>query len=219
MIWGMIARLLALVIIATITVPIYARDLGKRGNSFEIVEQAFLEMIAEKGEQLERSGLLAQEQQKMQKTVEDRINNPSAVSDIVKATKNRKYYHEPLYRLEEDAILPCGKVLYRAGTTVNPLEHMNLERRIFFIDGRDDGQVKWLQGILKDKRDVDADILEEKIILIGGSPLDLAQKIDREVYFDQHGGEITSKWGIKAVPAVVEQEGKRLRIEEVKITN
>lgn len=212
-------RLLALIITVVIALPIYARDLGKRGNSFEIVEQAFLEMIAEKGEQLERSGRLAQEQQKMQQIAESRIKNPSVVSNIVKATKNRKYYHEPLYRLEEDAVLPCGKILYKAGTTVNPLEHMDLERRIFFIDGRDKSQVKWLLSTMKDKEVLDTDTLEEKIILIGGSPLDIAEKIGREVYFDQHGGEITSKWGIKAVPAVVEQEGKKLRIEEIKIIN
>ena len=34
------------------------------------------------------------------------------------------------------------------------------------------------------------------------------------LYFDQ-GGNLTNKFGIKAVPAVVEQEGKMLKVREV----
>jgi conjugal transfer pilus assembly protein TraW len=34
------------------------------------------------------------------------------------------------------------------------------------------------------------------------------------LYFDQGGG-LTSKFNIKAVPAVVEQEGKMLKVREV----
>ena len=81
--------------------------------------------------------------------------------------------------LEEDAVLPCGQILHKAGTKVNPLEH-----------------------------------------LVGGSALKLKEELDKEhvdkVYFDQ-AGELTTKFDIKASPAIAWQEDFRIRIEEIKL--
>jgi len=55
-----------------------------------------------------------------------------------------------------------------------------------------------------------------KIILINGSPLELQKKYKLWVYFDQ-SGILTTKFGIKHVPATVSQEGKRLKIREIKL--
>ena len=59
--------------------------------------------------------------------------------------QNQKFIRLKLRTPDKDAVLPCGKVLHRAGTKVNPLEHMNLNRRIFFIDSREELQVEWLK--------------------------------------------------------------------------
>ena len=58
------------------------------------------------------------------------------------------------------------------------------------------------------------------MILVGGSVFKLQELLGQEhadkVYFDQ-AGELTTKFGIKASPAIVEQEGLRLKIEEIVI--
>ena len=47
-----------------------------------------------------------------------------------------------------------------------------------------------------------------------GRVIDLMRARKTRFYFDQ-GGNLTSKFGIKAVPATVEQEGKMLKVKEV----
>ena len=48
----------------------------------------------------------------------------------------------------------------------------------------------------------------------GGSYLDLMRRWKRPVFFDQQG-QLTDKLGIRHVPALVTQDGKRLKIEEI----
>ena len=117
-------------------------------------------------------------------------------------------------------MLPCGKVLHKAGTRVNPLEHMDLGRRLFFIDSRQEDQIAWLKERLNSPlaKQEQKEQVEDRVILVGGSVFKLQELLGEEhadkVYFDQ-AGELTTKFGIKASPAIVEQEGFRLKIEEV----
>jgi conjugal transfer pilus assembly protein TraW len=50
---------------------------------------------------------------------------------------------------------------------------------------------------------------------VKGAPLLLSEELKVPVYFDQ-SGLLTKKLGIHHVPALVTQEGMRLRIEEIK---
>ena len=135
-------------------------------------------------------------------------------------TENRTFYFDPTYTLDEDAVLPCGKILHKAGTTVNPLEHMDLNRRLFFVDSREASQVEWLQEQLNNPLPEQKEPVEDRIILVGGSVFKLKEILGQDhedkVYFDQ-AGELTKKFGIKAAPAVAEQEGLMLKIKEIKL--
>ena len=55
-----------------------------------------------------------------------------------------------------------------------------------------------------------------KPILVGGSYMDLMRSWKLRLYYDQEG-VLVRKFGITAVPAIVSQEGQRLRIDEVLI--
>jgi len=57
---------------------------------------------------------------------------------------------------------------------------------------------------------------DTKIILVGGKPLQLAKEIKHQVYFDQFG-ELSNRFSIAHVPAIVEQEGKQLKITQINI--
>ena len=211
---GLLNQLIILFTTILTTLPVYAKDFGIRGHTYGIIEQPFLEMIDERLQKIDMS----KEQEKMTAIVRDRVNNPKAVEGIKPATKARVFHFDPTYTLEEDAVLPCGKILHKAGTTVNPLEHMELNRRMFFIDAREKSQVKWLKTKLANPLPAKDEPIEDRIILIGGSPFklkeELGEKHENKVYFDQHG-ELVGKFGIKASPAVVVQDGLQLKIEEV----
>jgi conjugal transfer pilus assembly protein TraW len=75
-----------------------------------------------------------------------------------------------------------------------------------FLNGDDPAQVAWA---LKSTTQLNA-----KLILTAGSPFDRMKAAQRRFYFDQDG-KLTGKFGIRAVPAVVEQAGKVLKVTEV----
>ena len=203
-----------------------ARDFGKYGVTSEIKEEGFLAMITRKLKSVDMTSV----QKNMQQLAEGRVNEPTPVRGITKTKIARSFTFDPTYTLQEDIHLPCGKLLHKAGTKVNPLDHMELARKMIFIDARDEAQAKWLKNQIelrrkefaaKEKdRDQKVEGKDEKeelvIILVAGRPFELQESLDKVVYFDQNG-ELTSRVGIKQVPAIVTQENKLLRIEEVYI--
>ena len=205
-----------LVMVALTTSITFAKDFGTQGHIYQITEQEFLQMIAERLNKID----IKKEQEKMQRVVRDRVQNPRAVEAVKPAAATRSFYFDPTYTLDQDVVLPCGKVLHKAGTQVNPLEHMDLNRRMLFIDGREVGQIKWLKEQLDNPLQEQKEPVEDRVILVGGSPSTLKELLKDEhknkVYFDQ-GGELTTRFGIAGSPAVVVQDGLRLKIDEIKL--
>jgi conjugal transfer pilus assembly protein TraW len=198
--------------ISTSSNIVFAKDFGNRGANYLVAEESILLSLQKKFAELD----LKKEGERMRSIAEERVRNPAPVSGIMPAKETREFWHDPTYILTEDAVLPCGRVLYKAGTRVNPLDYMNLDRRLFFIDGREEKQVEWLRGqLLPDSSSFDKKI-EDRIILVGGSPPEIQDKLGFEVYFDQ-GGELTTRFGIRGSPAVAEQAGKNLKIVEVAV--
>ena len=187
-----------------------AKDFGNRGGNYPVAEESILLSLQRKLGALD----LKKEEERMRKAAEERVKNPAPVSGIVPAKETREFWHDPTYILTEDAVLPCGRVLYRAGTRVNPLDYMDLDRRLFFVDGREEKQVEWLKSRLLPDSSSGENKIEDRIILVGGSPVELQDKLGFEVYFDQ-AGELTTRFGIKGSPALAEQDGKSLKIVEV----
>ncbi len=93
---------------------------------------------------------------------------------------------------------------------------------MFFVDGRNNEQIEWLKEQLKTPSPkVKNQIIEDRVILVGGSVFKIKEELGEEthadkVYFDQ-AGELSFKFGIKASPAVVVQEGLALKIEEIEV--
>lgn len=194
-----------LVILPQITM---AEDFGRYGMVFKVQEEGFLTMIQRKLQLVN----IEQEKRKMLEIARTRIEEPVAVTNIKRTQKAQSFIYEPSYIVKEDIILPDGTLLYALGIRVNPLDHMSLDKKLIFIDGKDRMQIEWFKqqqssGVVKE---------EDKLILIAGRPLDLQKELGREVYFDQ-AGILTTKFKIEQVPAIIEQEGKVLRVREVEI--
>ena len=198
--------------ISTFSNTVFAKDFGNRGANYPVAEESILVSLQRKFAELD----LKKEEERMRSIAEERVRNPAPVSGIIPAKETREFWHDPTYILTEDAVLPCGRVLYKAGTRVNPLDYMYLDRRLFFIDGREEKQVEWLKGQLLPDSSSGAKKIEDRIILVGGSPPEIQDKLGFEVYFDQ-GGELTTRFGIRGSPAVAEQAGKNLKIVEVAV--
>lgn len=205
-----------------------AVDFGTRGRIYTIEEQAFLQMIDERLKGVDQDKI----RQEMQERAKQKAKEPLAVEGVEPATEDRVFYFDPSYVLEKDIYLPNKDLFYKAGTRVNPIEEMNklgisLDRRMIFIDAREDEQIQWLKEQLdqykseSDKNSQTQAVIENRVILVGGRPFELQEELQRDyqdmiVYFDQ-GGMLTRKMEIKASPAIVTQEGIMLRIKEYKI--
>ena len=205
----------------------FAKDFGTQSTTFPIKEEGFLIMIQRRLASIN----IAAHQQKMSDIATKTVEEPKVVANITKASKTTTHYFDPSYVLDHDVVLPSGKLLYAAGTRVNPLDHISWSGKIIFIDARDLSQVEWLKKhhlkqTLKHEDSVlnkDLQLIREikdqgdtKIILVGGKPLQLAKEIKSQVYFDQFG-ELSNRFSIAHVPAIVEQEDKQLKITQINI--
>jgi conjugal transfer pilus assembly protein TraW len=224
-----------LVMISTNQITL-AKDFGKQGTTFEVKEEGFVGMMQRKLKDVD----LVEHEQKMKDLTRKRIEEPESVEGITRATKTVSHSFDPTYILDEDVFLPGGKLLYPKGTEVNPLDHMTWNGKLIFIDSSDKEQVTWAvenyiastklssveepnNGAQEQSSTLDvassSSSSEEdgnKIVLIAGRPLDLEKEIGNRIYFDQ-SGVLTSKFNIRNVPAIVEQNGKYLKVTEINI--
>lgn len=200
-------------------VEAHAMDLGQHGATYEVVEEGFVSMVKNR-----LSGLdLQQHQEEMLQAARRQVLDPAPVVGLRATSEPREFGYDPSFTLTKDIKLPDGKILHKKGTTVNPLDHMVFDRELIFIDGRSQKQVEWLKARLdgaeqknKENNNNENTSLEMRIILVGGKILELQEDLGRILYFDQ-AGELTNKFGIEQVPAIVVQDGKSLKISEIKI--
>ena len=180
------------------------KDYGIRGHTFPIIEQSLLEVIMTKLTLAKQKGLLDKMQDEFKEKVKKKIARPAAVLGLHKATKDRSWTYDPTFTQRTSIKDQNGRIIVPAGTSVNPLDSVSWGEPLILIDGDDQSQVVWAksqQGI---------------IVLTNGSPMELGKKLGQDIYFDQ-GGMLIERFKIEAVPAIVVQDGKRLRIKEINI--
>ena len=134
-------KFLILTVFFSLSSTVLAKYFGKQGTTFEIKEEGFVSVMQRKLKGVN----LAEHKQKMKDLARKRVEEPTAILGITRATKTISHSFDPSYVLDQDVFLPCGKLLYAGGTTVNPLDHMEWNGRIVFIDGRDSSQIAWVK--------------------------------------------------------------------------
>jgi len=191
-----------------LSVTAHAQDLGVIGPVYPIAEPCLLEVILAKLRVADANGVMARLQRDTQASVKRSIEQPAPVERITKTTKARSFYYDPSIVVPYAITDAEGKVIVAPGTTVNPLDTVSLSKRLLFIDARDAAQIGRARGILDEHGG------KVKVILTGGSYLELMRHWKRPVFYDQQG-QLTDQLGIRHVPALVTQEGRRLRIDEI----
>lgn len=183
-----------------------AKDFGVVGKTREIKEVDAIEEIKGKLSTMERSGELGEHNERMKEVVSERIRSPKSLN-VGKSDKVREYEYDPSIIVAEDLRDARGVVFHRKGTRVNPLDMVSMPYELIFFDGEDEEQLKY---VLKNYEKAE---IKPKLILTGGSPIKLEEEYKLDFYFDQRG-ILIKQLGIKAVPAIVYQDGKVLKIRE-----
>ena len=185
-----------------------AQDLGVIGPVYPIAEPSLLEVILSKLRDEQASGRLAKLQRDAQASATRAVEQPQALTTVKKARTARSFYYDPSIVVPYAVTDAEGRIIVAPGTKVNPLDTVSLSKHILFFDGRDPQQLRRARTLLDQHRG------KVKLILTGGSYLDLMRRWKVPVFFDQQG-LLTEKLRIQHVPALVYQEGKRLRIDEL----
>ena len=184
-----------------------AEDLGQVGRAWPVAERDMTELLIARLREKEKSGELAKLHEGMRERARDYVRAPHSLN-LPRAKASRSYLFDPSVTVPYDLADDKGRVFYKAGQRVNPLEHRSLTRRIVFLDAADPAQLDWLRREL-------AQLGAVKLVLTGGSPEAVRKAVQRPVWFDQDGS-LVKTFGIAAVPATVAQEGQQLRIREVR---
>lgn len=182
-------------LLAALTCSLAAKEFSL-GETFPIAEENFLDLIASHAPQFDS--------REFNEKIIDQWKQPSPLPGIRKANETRTFFFDPSITLEEDAVLPDGILLAKKGTHINPLMKLQLPGGLLFIDGSDPTQIAWAKSQPADF----------KWILVKGNPIELEEREERAVYFDQFA-LLTTRFKIEQVPARVMQEGQVLKIEEV----
>lgn len=186
----------------------FAVELGVIGPTYEISEPHLLQMIERRLRDMERSGELKRLEEHARSRGTETVKHPPPVAGLHPTETARTYYVDPSFTLDRNLLGPQGELLFAAGTRKNPLEVVSLSKRLLFFDARDARQVARARELISR---YDGKV---KPILTGGSYLDLMKAWRVPVYYDQQG-TLTRRFGIRQVPALVSQEGLRLRVDEV----
>lgn len=185
-----------------------AEHVGVIGPVYEIAEPNLLDVILAKLRDAQSSGVLASLQQDAQRNAKRAIEDPAPVASVTRTTQARTFFHDPSIVVPYAITDAEGKVIVAPGTRVNPLDTVSLSKTLLFFDARDVHQVKRARSLLDQQQG------KVKLILTGGSYLELMRRWQVPVFYDQNGA-LVAKLGIQHVPAMVSQDGRRLRIDEL----
>lgn len=193
-----------------IAMPLWAHaiNLGAIGPVYPIREQDWLDHVKQRLGEMERSGELARLQREQADRQIGAIRNPAPVPGLVTGPLARTSYIDPSITLSKDLLDQNGRVLFPAGTSTNPLDVVTMTRKLLFFDARDPRQLERAHLLVMQHG------TGIKPVLVGGSYLELMRHWKIKVYFDQRGA-LVERFKIRQVPALVYQENKRLRVDEL----
>jgi len=187
-----------------------AENLGSFGRTWVIQEINFMGWLQDHLKSRVQDGSWARLQKDFQKRVEKSVDRPMPVGGITPARSARHWKYDPSITVPYDLTDSAGRVFASAGTTVNPLRQIAWHQRLVFLDGDQPGQMEWFL-----RRQIQKNaLIADRPVLVKGSIVEAQKKLNQRVWFDQ-GGNLTHKFSIECTPAVVQQAGDMLEIEEV----
>ncbi len=195
---------LPFLIAALLSSSALARDYGQQGRHFPIIEPNLLKQIHDRLQVMDKNGDIDRLNQKLKARTIARVNRPKPVAGLTRANETTTRLFDPTIILQADILDHDGRRIWAKGTRVNPLDTVPLRAALIFLDGDDPAQLEWAFAQKPQTA---------KLILTNGAPLKLMKARQRRVYFDQ-GGKLTAHFEIKALPAMVDQQGRMLRIRE-----
>jgi len=199
-------RFSSILILLFVSQIVYAKSLGVYGPVYEIQEESILVTIENKLKDMEATGELAIRMEEAKTRSIKSVEEPPTLG-IQTSDKSLTSYYDPSIKVTQDIGGVDGAVILRKGTVINPLDQFSMNSELLFFDGDSESQRQYALALIKKNYKI-------KPILTGGKPLALMRQWKKRLYYDQ-GGKLVEKLGIKYVPSIVKQEGKKLRVDVI----
>ena len=183
----------------------FARHLGTVGNVYPVVEPDALAEIRAAAARVDWEKAIDR-QKKLEMIKKFR---PADLHPLPSAKADRSFLVDMTYTLGAD--IPDGKggVLYPKGFTFNPLDYVKLTSLLVVIDAGKPQQIQWF------KSSPYADDFRTRLILSGGDYYDLAQELDRPIFY--LADTVARRLQLAAVPSVIRQQDNMLQVNEVMV--
>ena len=179
-----------------------AKNLGNYGQLFPIEEEDLLKVLKDQVKDLSKEELEVV-QNKVRSHYSSQLQNPLPVQGLKDAKVYRVFYVDLTLCVDRDIKDHKGELIVPKGKCINPLETIVHLDALLFFDGCNSQHIEWAK---RHNQLV-------KWVLVKGKPLELEEKENYPVYFDQFG-VLVKKFGIEHLPAKVSQEGLKLKVEE-----
>ena len=186
-----------------INAALFAKDFGVHGKVFPIQEESMDKFFKEQFKDVDQEKL----QIDIQKRIIETVKNPKSVDYLKEALVYRSFLFDPSIFVQEDIKDIDGNIIIQKGTHVNPLVIQPFSQGYLFLDGSNQKHIDWA---LQQKGPI-------TYILTKGSPFDLQEELDKDVFFDQYGA-LSKRLGLEYIPAKITQEGDKVRIEEFPVS-
>lgn len=201
---------LSVIALCLLPVCVSANNFGVRGDVWPVQEQSLLSLIDSRLKTMEQTGELAQRQEEFKDRVIENTLRPAPVNGLETDTESHTVWYDPTFTVSQDIADDKGRIFARKGQKVNPLESIAFAQTLYFLDADDPRQVVWMKA-------QKPATVRYKVILTQGNIREATDTLNTRIYFDQ-GGTLTAQLGIRIIPAVVTQEGNRLRIVSAAMT-
>lgn len=183
------------------------------GELYSIREPDILSVIEARARDYDWGAAMKRAQYRM-------ANRLSPSFDLPTVTRSTVEYFEPTFTVPHDIKVPSedginDRLLVKSGTRIRILDHTTLDVPIIVFDPSDKRQVKLVHHwVSNDYKNADLFVVGAGQG-IGENPLSIAvlKGLKRPTY--PWIGRMTDRFGVRAVPAIVEQEGKYLKIHYV----
>lgn len=179
------------------------------GPVYTIAEPDMLQTIRKRLQTMSKDGELARIEKNAKARYKAYAQRPVGVH-LPRATKTRVHYIDPTLTVPYDIKNDQGQILVPAGTGINPLDYITLSKQLVLFDGDDPAQVAWAHALVTKYPS------NTKPILTTGPVISLMKHWRMRLYFDQHG-HLVARFGVRALPAVVTQDGLRLKVKEIRL--
>ena len=214
-------QLLACLLMMAFSASLHAKDLGVVGTIVTPIELDMLDWIHQRLQHMQRDGEWEAIRERAQAEVKARLERPRPVQGLTTTTTPRVYFIDPTMTLQRDITDAKGHVIYPAGLSINPFDPKTwphgaglpaivLNEQLMFLDGDDARQVAWAKQQL---RLAEASHRRTKVVLVNGSPNQVAKALHRHIYFDQTG-HYCQRFAIQHVPVLIQQDHTQWKVTE-----